>query len=215
MIRIARPTVLMFLAALSVLIQTSSLHAQDTQLWYGGYLEAADGSGPIDGSVPISIRLWTDETSNESADLVCETGPSPRTPIDQGHFRTRLDSSCRTYIVENGAGGLWIEVEVDGEILGDRQSLPAAPVAVSATSLDIGVVRVENRRLIEGLVIEYTVDCPEGTAVLNWAFETSNRAVYLNSVGRPSESTVRCSALNTAPEIPADVWCIAHCGRIR
>jgi hypothetical protein len=92
----------------------------------------SDASGPIDGNVQVTFRLFDAETSGtelwtETHDLVADNGV---VLAELGSAGSPLDD-----IVFDGSD-TWLEVEVDGEVLSPRSTIGSVPYAIAASVAD-------------------------------------------------------------------------------
>jgi hypothetical protein len=93
-------------------------------LTYTGYLENPDGT-PVAGKKSIGVSVYDAETDGNE---VCALKPADVEPV-AGRFQLALPEKCTMAVKGNPI--LWVEVEVEGALLG-RTKLGAVPYAIEA-----------------------------------------------------------------------------------
>lgn len=88
------------------------------------------GGVPVSGNVRIGARLWS-IAFGESEEARCTVGAANFVVDASGRFRLPLDI-CLGAINENPE--LWLELEVNGEVLSPRAKLGAVPYALQAAN---------------------------------------------------------------------------------
>lgn len=103
---------------LAAALLCSSAHAS-TVLTYQGRLEQSDA--PVSAELPMRFQLFS------AANGGVAIGPALTRSVlvDRGLFSVDLDFGSQAY-----QNGLWLQIEVDSELLQPRQRLAAAPLAV-------------------------------------------------------------------------------------
>ncbi len=91
------------------------------EITYQGRL--SQGGVPFTGTVPMTFRIWNEPVGG------AQTGGDQvqNVAVSDGIFQVALDFGNIF-----GAEAKWLEVEVDGEVLGPRQPITAAPLALAA-----------------------------------------------------------------------------------
>ncbi len=100
---------------------------QDDTLFYTGVLETNAGN-VVTGDYIISVKLFSDGSGGTE---LCQTTPSGSTSVVSGRFRIALSSNCVDAVSNNS--NVWVEVSVDGGVLG-RAKLGAVPYAVESAN---------------------------------------------------------------------------------
>lgn len=105
------------LLLLGVLFCTASL--ANTTLTYQGLLDQSDA--PLNGEVLMRFQMFSE------ADGGAPVGPllTRSVLVERGLMSVDLDFGSQAY-----ESGLWLQIEVDGDILQPRQRIAAAPLAV-------------------------------------------------------------------------------------
>lgn len=116
----------------ALLILASAAQAAPTQLTHSGRLIDAAGA-PINGAHALEVRLWTDEASEELANRV-HAEAFGVTPIADGYFAVVLGAGGDLEADELAAAR-FVEVLVDGEVLGPRAPLTEVPRAAVALAV--------------------------------------------------------------------------------
>lgn len=106
-----------------VLIAAASAQSAIT---YQGQLE--NSQGPVTDTVSMTFSLWDAAVGGSE---IASEGPVSVDVVD-GLFQVALDFGSGAF----GSGERFLAIEVEGELLGDRQAVSAVPVAL--TSLDAG-----------------------------------------------------------------------------
>lgn len=94
---------------------------------YQGYLTSSSGASVPDGSYPVTYRLFGSATGGSS--VYTETSTIT---VDNGLFNTSFGGEDLP--TEYAAEELYLEVEIDGEVLSPRQRLQGAPFAWTLVS---------------------------------------------------------------------------------
>ncbi len=94
---------------------------------YQGYLSTASGGAVADGSYPVTYRLFTIASGGSS--VYTEAGTLT---VENGLFNTSFGGASLP--TEVAAQELYLEVEIDGEVLSPRQRLQGAPFAWTLVS---------------------------------------------------------------------------------
>jgi hypothetical protein len=114
-------TLFLFFFAM-VLFATDASHAVSPYVNYQGMLSDSEGT-PLNGTLPMTFRIFDDPTSTSAADKLWE---ETRAGVDvqDGVYSVYLGSVASFDTAqESKTGEFWLEVEVDGEILGPRQPI--------------------------------------------------------------------------------------------
>ena len=114
-------TLFLFFFAM-VLFATDASYAVSPYVNYQGMLSDSEGT-PLNGTLPMTFRIFDDPTSTSAADKLWE---ETRAGVDvqDGVYSVYLGSVASFDTAqESKTGEFWLEVEVDGEILGPRQPI--------------------------------------------------------------------------------------------
>ena len=105
---------------------------------YQGQLLDAAGL-PLTATVTLELRLWNDATSTDPGDLLYEETHAS-VSVQGGVFQVALGGgapSVGTFDADLlSAPALWLETEVDSDVLAPRERLLAVPYAVRAETAD-------------------------------------------------------------------------------
>lgn len=133
---------------------------EDTPLTYAGVLE--DDGQPVNGTRNFRLTVYDDANSTEFDDLKCSTQASD-IEVTDGNFRVPLSNSCVQAVRNNS--NLWIEVEVDGQVVG-RTKMGAVPYAVEAQRAASLTDSARDSLVPPGTVVAYAG--PESTIPEGW-----------------------------------------------
>lgn len=128
-----------------------------TNLTYQGRLEAS--GTPYTGSVPMEFQLYDSETGGSP---VGPTLTRSSVEVTDGLFQVDLDFGAVF------GGTRWLQIIVDGSVLGARQRVSPTPTAIRADTLD-GLDSTAFQRAFERTIVVSPVGTSEqnGTALLN------------------------------------------------
>lgn len=112
-----------------VTLGPSTARAVPAAVPYVGYL--ADGDGPFDGMVAVSVELF-----DQAEDGVSLWGPHlfPEVEVEEGLFTVVLGAADSPELdgILLPAGGAWLDFAIDGTALAPRQKLLSVPYALLA-----------------------------------------------------------------------------------
>ena len=90
---------------------------------------------PLTATVPLELRIWSDATSTDPGDLLYEETHAA-VSVDAGVFSVALGGGVASVGTFDAgllaAPALWLETEVDGDVLAPRERLRAVPYAIRA-----------------------------------------------------------------------------------
>ena len=100
-------------------------------LYYSGFLSQSGVA--VNTSHNIQIRLLDKATGGSSLVPDCSFGPA-MIPVSAGHFSVQMSSNCDMALQASRAA--FVEVQVDGSVVGTGQQVGAAPFSYAAEQAD-------------------------------------------------------------------------------
>lgn len=186
----------MFRLLLSVLLGTllCTTALATTTLTYQGRLDQQDV--PLTGDIAMRFQLF------DSASGGMAIGPTLAQVVlvDDGLFSVDLDFGDQAY-----QDGLWLEVEVDGELLSPRQRLAAAPLAIRSldgTGLQAGLdallqrvtaleaANVQLRSQLDALALENSVQESDINTLQGAVADANAEIAQLQSITAAQSATI-------------------------
>lgn len=120
-------------------------------LTYAGTLE--EGGGPVTGMRNIRLTLWDTPSGGGSANIRCITTTPAPTQVNNGRFQIVLDEACAPAV--RSTPDLWLEVEVNGAVVGNRTKLSAVPFAIEANRANELTPAAANSLVPTGTVVAF------------------------------------------------------------